>query len=204
MVVKERKFSAVSNHTTHVALAAMEVGADYGNRVLYLLGEINQESARRFIISLMGMDRHRGPIRVVLGSPGGDEGAGYAIFDAIRLAKNKIEIQAFGDAQSMGAIILQAGDRRVLSPECRVMIHNGSVNTGDGDGSVNADRLVQVSHEIVRSNKRGQNLLAKRTGISLAKIERYCKDEIVFYAEEAVKVGFADEVMKASKKTWKI
>ena len=66
------------------------------------------------------------PIRIIINNPGGDEYHGYAIYDAIRACESEVHIYVYGHAMSMGSIILQAGDKRYMSPRSKMMIHYGS------------------------------------------------------------------------------
>lgn len=64
-------------------------------------------------------------ITIVMNNPGGDWFHGMAIFDSIKYAKSPCTIKVYGHAMSMGSIILQAGDKRILMPNSRFMIHYG-------------------------------------------------------------------------------
>lgn len=66
------------------------------------------------------------PITIIMNNLGGDWYHGMAIYDAIRACKSPVTIRAFGHAMSMGSIILQAADKRVLSENSRFMIHYGT------------------------------------------------------------------------------
>jgi ATP-dependent protease ClpP protease subunit len=65
------------------------------------------------------------PITIIMNNMGGDVSHGMAIYDAIKDCKNHVTIKVYGSAMSMGSIILQAADRRVMSKNSRVMIHYG-------------------------------------------------------------------------------
>jgi ATP-dependent protease ClpP protease subunit len=65
------------------------------------------------------------PITILMNNPGGDFFHGLAIYDAINTAKSLCTIKVFGHAMSMGSIILQAADYRIMMPNSRFMIHYG-------------------------------------------------------------------------------
>ena len=65
------------------------------------------------------------PIIVVMNNPGGIWYHGMAIYDAIICSPCKIIIKVYGHAMSMGSIILQAADYRIMMPNSRMMIHYG-------------------------------------------------------------------------------
>jgi ATP-dependent Clp endopeptidase proteolytic subunit ClpP len=64
-------------------------------------------------------------IRILMNNPGGDWYHGMAIYDAIRNSKCHCTIKVYGHAMSMGSIILQAADHRIMMPNSRFMIHYG-------------------------------------------------------------------------------
>ena len=65
------------------------------------------------------------PITILMNNPGGDFFHGLAIYDAISTTKSHCTIKVFGHAMSMGSIILQAADTRIMMPNSRFMIHYG-------------------------------------------------------------------------------
>lgn len=184
------------------AIRALVESHDTGTdlRKLYLIGEVDHEMAKQLIVDLQTLDATEGPIVIVMTSAGGNEGAGYAIFDAIRMTHNPVTILAYGEVMSIAALVLQAADNRLLSPECRFLIHNGSVPSGgDDEGYIDADKLIARAKETIRNNHRYHKLIAHRSGLPLAKIKTFCKQETLFWAEEAVKLGFADGIINVEK-----
>lgn len=175
----------------------LTVSADFSTRTIYLVGEVMDEMALRFLIPFAIMDEQKGPIQIILCSGGGDESAGYAIYDAIRLAKNRVSISGYGAVQSIAALIFQAAETRLLSPHCRFMIHNGTV---DLVPDTQADAVVAIGKETERNNNTYHRLLAKRSGQTIPRVREMCRDEEYFSAKEAVSFGFADGVIKGTKK----
>lgn len=66
------------------------------------------------------------PINIILNTEGGTWEDGMAIFDAIRKCKNHVTITVSGRAYSMGSIILQAADDRLMDENSTFMMHIGS------------------------------------------------------------------------------
>ena len=89
--------------------------------------EVNHRLASRVIKSIHILEGNKEPINVILNNPGGDEYHGLAIYDALRHTKCKVYISVFGHAMSMASIILQAGDKRLLSANATLMIHDGTI-----------------------------------------------------------------------------
>lgn len=65
------------------------------------------------------------PITIIMNNPGGDWYHGMAIYDTIKHSKSHCTIKVYGHAMSMGSIILQAADVRIMMPNSRFMIHYG-------------------------------------------------------------------------------
>lgn len=65
------------------------------------------------------------PITIIMNNPGGDWYHGMAIYDSINNSKCHCTIKVYGHAMSMGSIILQSADNRVMMPNSRFMIHYG-------------------------------------------------------------------------------
>ncbi len=62
-------------------------------------------------------------------SAGGSISDGFAIFDMISACESHITIVGHGIVASMATLIFQAGDLRLLMPNCDFMIHYGEVDT---------------------------------------------------------------------------
>jgi ATP-dependent protease ClpP protease subunit len=69
------------------------------------------------------------PITIIMNNPGGDWYHGMAIFDAIKTSHSPCTIMVYGYAMSMGSIILQSADHRIMMPNSRFMIHYGTDGT---------------------------------------------------------------------------
>jgi ATP-dependent protease ClpP protease subunit len=69
------------------------------------------------------------PITIIMNNPGGDVIHGMAIYDAIKNCKNHVTIKVSGHAMSMGSIILQAADERVMTVNSKIMIHYGTAGS---------------------------------------------------------------------------
>lgn len=82
------------------------------------------------------------PILIHMFSPGGEWSAGMAMFDAITSCRSFVTILAYGQAESMSSIILQAADFRVMSPYSYFMSHYGS--TGFDGHYLNAQAAAKI------------------------------------------------------------
>jgi ATP-dependent protease ClpP protease subunit len=64
-------------------------------------------------------------ITIIMNNIGGDFFHGMAIYDVIQTSKCHCVIKVYGHAMSMGSLILQAADKRIMSPNSRFMMHFG-------------------------------------------------------------------------------
>lgn len=162
---------------------------------------VGYPTAARFIKNLhivesLSLD----PITIHLNTSGGDVIQGMAIYDAILNSKCHITIKVFGECMSIGSVILQAADDRVLLPNSCVMFHSGTGGGVDGnpDESLNGSILYRslsarcdkilfdkINEKRVKEN---QALMAKRT------FEMMNMKGKFMLAEEAVDIGLADRI----------
>lgn len=172
------------------------VGSNDGNGD----GEVNEELAEKAIKGLHILDLPRSankPITVMLNSPGGEEYQGQAIFDAIRDCDSEIIVKVYGQASSMGSIILQAGDHRVMMPNAIVMIHYGSPIHVDPDATPRTN--YNWIDECKRFDKWMEDLYLekirkKHPKFTRAKIKAMLEHDTIIPAQEAVALGLADSV----------
>ena len=112
-------------------------------------------------------------ITIIMNNPGGDPYHGMAIYDAIKVTKCPCTIKVFGYAMSMGSVILQAADYRIMMPNSKFMIHYG-YNAYDTnhvktiDSWVNEEKRVCYEMEEIflkmmleKEEKEGHGYLAK-------------------------------------------
>lgn len=119
-----------------------EYGVDIPNRTIYL-GEAMYDQndqgtgvdffmAERFVKALHILNNTpagagKDPtITVITNNPGGSWYDGMAIYGAIKASKCSVHIKMYGYAMSMGSIIPQAADKRIIDPMARFMIHYGT------------------------------------------------------------------------------
>lgn len=175
-----------------MANAAMEIATDFVERRIYLMGEINTGSAYRFLVALHIMDETKGPITIILSSGGGSDSDGYAIYDAIRMAANEVTVVGMGATMSMAAIIMQAAAHRLITPECRFMVHNGSIGVS---GDLSSELCIAMGKEVENSVNSYHRVLAARSKLPLEQVREICRKETYLTARETVRNNFADAVL---------
>lgn len=179
---------------------------DLPHRILYMgsvavTEDLEDESgtdsqmAERIIKGLTILDQKEGDITIIMNNVGGDHYHGMAIFDAIQACQNHVTIKVFGHAFSMGSIILQAADKRVLAPNSRVMIHYGSdganMNGKDFQAKAKEGERLDVLVEDIYLDK----IREKNEDYSREDLEKLLLVDTYLSPQEAVDLGLADEIL---------
>lgn len=180
---------------TQRALMNASASGDLEARRLYLMGEVTDEMAARFIISLDVLNQRKGQIVVVICSPGGSVPAGFAMFDAMRLSPNEIVTLGTGEVHSIATLIMQGGKTRLLTPHTRMMVHNISVGL---DTVLNNDQLHVTTKEISALSQMYAETMAGATKQTVEAIRHMCRKETYMSAMEAVEGGFVDGIIHGS------
>ena len=145
------------------------------------------------------------PILIHLTSIGGGVDDGLAIYDAIKTSPLQVTILVHGYALSMGVMILQAADNRVMMPNSYLMIHDTSVNVGDKAAAAEAFMEFHKSQSQnmidILCNKCAGSLFAEEHKLNLPKVKSYIKvilqqkQDWYLDANGAVYHGLADAII---------
>jgi ATP-dependent Clp protease protease subunit len=138
-------------------------------------------------------------ITVILNTCGGDIFQGMMIYDTIKASKARVVIKAMGQASSMGSIILQAGDERVMSAHAFLMFHLGSPETS---GLNIYEVLANAKHELEFGNKIDMILYNRikdkhdkdNKAFTKQKFQDMNFKSKFLTAEETVEMGLADRI----------
>ncbi len=163
-------------------------------RIIFISGEIDDNLANSVIAELLYLDSlSSDDISMYINSPGGSVSAGLAIYDTMNFVKSDISTICMGIAASMGAFLLSSGTKgkRYILPNADVMIHQP---LGGAQGQ--ATDITIASERINNLKKRLNKILAKNTKQTLEKIEADTERDNYLNAEEAVKYGLVDKIIK--------
>lgn len=168
------------------------------DRIIFV-GSIVDDMVANVVIAQMlflQMEDPKKDINIYVNSPGGAVTSGLAIYDTIQFVKPDVATYCIGQASSMGAVLLAAGTngKRFSLPHSRIMVHQpwGGVQGAASDISIQAK-------EILRLKDRINEILARHTGKSVAKIAQDTDRDFFMSADEAKEYGLIDEVIKSSK-----
>ncbi|MDH1791116.1 ATP-dependent Clp endopeptidase proteolytic subunit ClpP [Stenotrophomonas sp. GD03819] len=164
-------------------------------RLIFLVGPIDDHMANVVVAQLLFLESENPEkdINIYINSPGGVVTAGMAIYDTMQYIKPNVSTTCIGQAASMGALLLAAGEagKRYALPNSRVMIHQplGGYQGQATDIDIHA-------REILTLRSRLNEVLAKHTGQSLETIARDTERDNFKSAFEAQAYGLVDQVLE--------
>jgi ATP-dependent Clp protease protease subunit len=165
------------------------------DRIIMLQGEINDHTASLIVAQLLFLEAENPEkdIYLYINSPGGVVTSGFAIYDTMNYIKPDVVTICMGQAASMGAFLLSSGakGKRFALPHARIMIHQP---LGGAQGQ--ATDIEIHAKEILRMKKELNKILAENTGQTVRKIEKDTERDFFMSAEEAMKYGLIDKVLK--------
>lgn len=168
------------------------------DRIIFLGEEVTESSANTIVAQLLHLANEDPDkdIQLYINSPGGSVYDGLAIYDTMQYIKPDVQTIGIGLQASMGAFLLSSGakGKRFVLPNARVMIHQPSSGT---QGMV-TDQEISL-RESVRMKELLAKVIAKNTGQKLEKIKADMERDHWMSADEAVKYGLADEMIRRGR-----
>ena len=164
-------------------------------RVVFLVGEVNDQSANLVIAQLLFLESENPDkdISLYINSPGGSVSAGLAIYDTMQFIKPDVSTLCMGMAASMGAFLLAAGakGKRFSLPNSRVMIHQPL-----GGARGQASDIEIQAREILYLRERLNKILSDRTGQTIETIAKDTDRDNFMSADQAKEYGLVDQVIE--------
>lgn len=161
-------------------------------KIIYIIGEINDETANETITALLNTKWEEGvkEIHLYITSQGGFLSDCFAIIDLIMHIREKYGVTIYtyglGEIASAGFFIFIVGDIRVLFPSCRVFVHthitiNGAQETYQDrikadkteEKEVYENYMKYTAKQLVISIAKSKNLLKKSKWLSRKEIKDY-------------------------------
>lgn len=165
------------------------------DRIIFLGEEVNEYTAGLVVAQLLFLEAEdpAKDIHLYINSPGGSVTAGMAIYDTMQFVKCDVSTICVGMAASMGAFLLSGGTKgkRLALPNSEIMIHQP---LGGAQGQA-SDIQIQAEHISKIKNKLNK-ILAENTGKDIKVIEKDTDRDNWLDANEAVKYGLIDKVVK--------
>ncbi len=162
---------------------------------------VDAAMAKNFEIAMRALEHAdpKSPVTVIMNNPGGNWYHGMAIYDRITDSPCQVTILATGHVMSMGSIILQAGDKRLLTRNATMLIHSGT------------NGYVGHSHDFARAAKENDRItldmeqiylgrmLAKDPTMNVEKLRQMLLFDMYIDAPKAIRLGLADGLNPRTK-----
>lgn len=164
------------------------------DRIVFLGHPVTDEIANLVTAQMLFLESEdpEKEINFYINSPGGSVTAGLAIYDTMQFIKPPVSTLCLGQAASMGALLLLAGQkgRRYALPHSRIMIHQplGGAQGQATDIDIQAREILRIREEL-------NNIIMRHTGQQLKKIEKDTDRDMFLTPEQAVEYGLIDEVI---------
>ena len=163
-------------------------------RVIFCVGQVEDHMANLIVAQLLFLESENPDkdIHLYINSPGGSVTAGLVIYDTMQFIKPNVSTMCIGQAASMGAVLLAAGEKgkRFALPNSRVMIHQplGGFQGQASDFEIHAKEILLIREKL---NK----ILADHSGQDLEKIKHDTDRDNFMSAQDSVTYGLIDEVV---------
>ena len=164
------------------------------DRIIFITNEIDDNNANIIISELLYLDSiSHEDIFIYINSPGGSITSGMAIYDTMNYIKSDIVTICIGMAASMASILLSSGTKgkRYILPNSEVMIHQplGGTSGQATEIKIHAERIIKLRNKL-------NSILSKNTKTNIKKIEQDTERDFFMNAEEALKYGLVDKIIK--------
>ena len=163
-------------------------------RIIFLTGPVHDEVSSVICAQLLFLESENPTkdISFYINSPGGVVTAGLAIYDTMGYIRPDVSTVCFGQAASMGSLLLAAGatGKRYALPHSRIMMHQPS-----GGFSGQATDIEIHAREILNLKARLNQIYVDHTGKSLDDIEQNIERDNFMSPDDAKDFGLIDEVV---------
>lgn len=167
------------------------------DRIIMLDEPIEDATASMICAQLLFLQSEEpdAPIWLYINSPGGIVTAGLAIYDTMRHVSCPVGTVCLGQAASMGAVLLAAGEPglRLALPHSRIMVHQPS----GGFRGQSSDAAIHTA-EMLRLRAILDHILAVATHRSQSEISALTERDTYLSAPEAMELGIIDKVLSGA------
>jgi ATP-dependent Clp protease protease subunit len=167
------------------------------DRIIMLCGEINATAANLIIAQILHLESENNeePIYMYINSPGGVVTSALCIYDVMKYVGPQIVTVCIGEACSCASLLFCAGDRRLIMPNARILLHqtSGGMQGQASDLTIYVKEMLEIQNILIE-------LYYQNTGIAHSVIKEYFDRDSIFRGEQAVKIGLADEIVGSRAK----
>ena len=165
------------------------------DRIVFLGVAIDDDVANLVVAQLLYLESEDPDkeIHFYINSPGGLVSAGLAIYDTMQYIKAPVSTYCMGQAASMAAILLAAGQKgkRYALPHARILIHQpmGGFSGQATDVEIQAREMLRLKHEL-------NEILTRHTNQPIDRIEQDTDRDYYMSGEQASEYGLIDAVIQ--------
>src|SRR5512136_1517780 len=163
-------------------------------RIIFVGTAIDDDVANLVIAQMLFLESEDPDkdVHLYINSPGGIVTSGLAIYDTMQYIRPKISTICMGQAASIAALLLAAGDqgKRYALPHSRILIHQpmGGFQGQATDVEIQAKEILRLREELNR-------ILMEHTGRAMEQIQRDTDRDFYMSGHQAQEYGMVDEVI---------
>jgi len=164
------------------------------DRIIFLGTAIDDNVANLVVAQMLYLEAEDPDKEIFfyLNSPGGHVSSGMAIYDTMQYIKSPVSTVCMGQAASMAAVLLAAGEKgkRLALPHSRILIHQplGGFQGQATDIDIQAREILRLKDEL-------NGIMADLTGKPLAKIINDTERDYYMTSAQAKEYGLIDDVI---------
>lgn len=164
------------------------------DRIIFLGTAIDDNVANLVVAQMLYLEAEDPDKEIFfyLNSPGGHVSSGMAIYDTMQYIKPPISTVCMGQAASMAAVLLAAGEkgRRFALPHSRILIHQplGGFQGQATDIDIQAKEILRLKDEL-------NGIMAELTGQPIARIINDTERDYYMTGVQAKEYGLIDDVI---------
>lgn len=164
------------------------------DRIIFLGGQVDDHISNLIIAQMLFLEAEDPDkdIHLYINSPGGVVTSGLAIYDTMQYIKPNVATICVGQAASMAALLLAAGEKgkRYSLNNSRIMIHQplGGFQGQATDIQIQAQEILRLKHRL-------NEMLTAHTGQPLEKVQNDTERDYFMSGEEACNYGIVDSIM---------
>lgn len=159
---------------------------------LRFMGMINDDSTLPFQTLFDQACSEGKSIRIISNSAGGDPDDAFAIYDTIRRSGANVETVAEGIVASAALIVFLAGDRRAITQHAYICVHQLEATPHE---SLTISEIDRMRQHLKKIKEIYVDIICERTGQPRGKVLRDICRGRYFYAEDAIKYGYAHTII---------
>lgn len=165
------------------------------DRIIFIGSPIDDQVANAVVAQLLFLDYEDAErdIQMYIHSPGGSVPAGLAVYDTMQFIRADVATICVGLAASMATVLLAGGapGKRMALPNATMHMHPAGIGQIGGY----APDIEIHARELLRTQARTREIMAKHTGQPIERINQDSDRDIYMDAQQARAYGIIDDVL---------